>query len=118
MEAKLISVKAKPAASLVKGANSSRSAHNVAKGASNAKDDMSKTLMVVLGEVAVTTKRKVGIIRLEQKDALKRVATHIEMEPQAAFAHIPLKLERGDSDALHNVPTCRAVLHRRAQSLP
>lgn len=107
----LDSVKSKPVASSVKGANSRWSAHIAAKSGSKVDDDASKALMAVSREVADATKRKIFIIVLELEDTSKRVSTQIKMESQTATLRIRTELERNDSETLGNVKTCQAVLH-------
>lgn len=39
------------------------------------------------------------------------------MESQGAISRIRAELQRGDSEALRNVATCRAVLHNRVSEV-
>lgn len=107
----LAKVKSKLNASRVDGATFRWSAHSIAKGSSEVKDDGSKALMAVSEQISNVNKRKVSIIELELQDALKRVSTQIEMELQTGILCIQSKLKRDDSEALHNFATCRALLH-------
>lgn len=67
--------------------------------------------MAVSGDNADATILKAAFFGLELKDASKWLSTQIEMESQTAISRIRLELERDDSKALANVPTCLAVLH-------
>lgn len=69
--------------------------------------------MAVSGEATDGTKWKVSIIRLELKDALKRLSTQIEIESQAAILRIRAEPERSGSEALQKTATCRSMLHNR-----
>lgn len=69
--------------------------------------------MAVSKKFVGATKWKIAIIGLKWKDALKRLSTQIEIDSQAATSRTRSKLERGDSGALRNVATCRAILHNR-----
>lgn len=66
--------------------------------------------------------RRFFIVELRLKDALKRVATQIEMKSLAAILRIQTKLERDDSEAVRIVAIFRdALLSRVAEfrrSLP
>lgn len=119
---KLVSVKAKLAASRAKNENSRWSTQGVAENASKVEDDVRNTLMLVFREVADAIKQKVAIFGLKLKDALKRVSSHIKMELQAAISRIRTELERDDSEVLRILASCRAVLHNRVaearRSLP
>lgn len=107
----LASVKSKLTSSRVEDAISCWTVNSIVKGASKVDDDVNEAHTVVSGEVADATKRKVSIIGLELKDALKRVSTQDEIKSQAAISRRRAELERDDIEALRNVATCRAVLH-------
>lgn len=68
---KLISLKPKLAASSVGSANSRWNARSVAKSENKVEEDVSNKLMVVSEEITDATERKVSIIGLELKEALK-----------------------------------------------
>lgn len=71
----------------MEGASFSWIAHNVAKGASKVKEDVSNTLIAVSGLVADATKRKFSIIELKLKDASRWLPSQIKIESQAAISH-------------------------------
>lgn len=82
------------------------------------KDEVSEAFMAVWEKVANTTKRKVSIIGLELKHALKRVSTQIEMWSQATILHIREELERNDRKSFRNVAICLPVSHNRVAKAP
>lgn len=64
----------------VESEHSRWSAHSVANGASKVEDDAYNAHKAVSGEVTNATKRKVSIITLELKNALKQLSTQTKIE--------------------------------------
>lgn len=90
----LASVKLELADSCTLGTSSRLSAHAIDKSASQVENGVSKALMAMSGAVVDATERKVFIIGLEWKDALRRVSTQMEMDSQAVISRTKVELER------------------------
>lgn len=105
-------------ASCVEEAKSLCSANNISKGASKVEDNENKALIAVLVEGIDATKRKLSIVGLELKNALKPVSTHIGVKSKAAILRIGAELYHDDSEELRNAGTCPSrVAKSRGRSL-
>lgn len=107
----LTSVELRSAASRVEDTSSPWRLHSIAKSASKFEDYVSKVLMAVPGETANATTRKVSIIWMELKYALKQAPAQIEKEFHASLSRIRAGLELNNSKDLQNILICQAVLH-------